>query len=140
MKRKWMYTLTAAALLSFAGCSPDHVSPQKEAKEVNAADDQAEIVTGVKDVMQELQNMENYLKTRSEQDSINKFGKTIAEKWDKFEDDVEEHYPDQYKKIEDNLYPLIGETGKPQINIQKIKDLTQKVQQDLAAFLKQLQP
>jgi iron uptake system EfeUOB component EfeO/EfeM len=140
--RKWLYGLAAAAMLSAAGCSFNQdmgqSSPPKEAQEVNTSD-QSAIITGIKDVMVEVQKLEMYMKASSDQGTINKFGKSIAKKWDEFENDVEERYPDQYKKIEDNLYPLIAETGKPKLDLQKIKDLTQKVQKDLMAFLKQLQ-
>ncbi|WP_051317055.1 hypothetical protein [Ectobacillus panaciterrae] len=141
-KSKWMYVIAATAILSVTGCNAKNEisqpAPQKEAAEVNATD-QTEIINGIKDVMQEVQRLDEYLKTAAGQDAINKFGKTIAQKWDEFEGEVENRYPDQYKKIEDNLYPLIAETGKPTLDVQKIKDLVQKVQQDLTAFLKQLQ-
>lgn len=141
--RKWLSFIVLAGVLSVTGCSASGTGesaqqvPREEAQSVNQM--RPDIKTGVNNVLQEVQKLENYLKTSSQQETINKFGKDIAKIWDSFEEDVEEAYPDQYNKIEANLYPLIAETGKQQLDITKIQELVKKVQEDLKMFLKQLQ-
>ena len=140
---KWLSFIALAGILSVTGCSASGTgesaqqAPKEEVQSVNQM--QPDLKTGVNSVLQEVQKLENYLKTSSQQEMINKFGKEIAKKWDAFEEDVEEAYPDQYSKIEANLYPLIAETGKQQLDIAKIQELVKKVQEDLKMFLKQLQ-
>lgn len=138
--RKWLSCIVLAGVLSVTGCSASGTresTPKEEAQSVNQM--QPDLKAGVNSVLQEVQKLENYLKTSSQQETINKFGKEIAKIWDSFEEDVEEAYPDQYNKIEANLYPLIAETGKQQLDIAKIQELVKKVQEDLKMFLKQLQ-
>ncbi|MDG4657051.1 hypothetical protein P6P90_09225 [Ectobacillus antri] len=129
--------ITAVCLLS--GC---HTQEDKQAAPnavETSATDRAAIVEGIQSVLTELQSFTKYLQTAADQEKIKSFGKNLAEKWDSFEDEVEEQYPEQYKKIEDNLYPLIGETGKAELDVDKIKSLLQQVQQDLNMFLTELQ-
>lgn len=141
--RKWLSFIVLAGVLSVTGCSASGTGesaqqvPKEEVQSVNQV--QPDLKTGVNSVLKEVQKLENYLKTSSQQETINKLGKEIAKIWDSFEDDVEEAYPDQYDKIEENLYPLIAETGKQQLDIAKIQELVKKVQEDLKMFLKQLQ-
>ncbi|MFX3625486.1 MAG: hypothetical protein ACE3JP_16005 [Ectobacillus sp.] len=141
---KWMFLPLAAAVFSITGCNasiekPDPSALQEETKEVNTAAPM-DIKSGVNDVLAEVKKLEQYVKAATPNPSeINKYGKAIAAKWDAFEDEVEDTYPKQYEEIESNLYPLIAETGKQKLDLQKIQELTQKVQQDLMMFLKQLQ-
>ncbi|UOY93008.1 hypothetical protein MUG87_02395 [Ectobacillus sp. JY-23] len=135
---KYALSLIAAVCL-LSGC---HAQEDKQAAPKAAetsATDRAAIVEGVQSVLTELQSFTKYLQTAADQEKIKSFGKTLAEKWDSFEDEVEEQYPEQYKQIEDHLYPLIGETGKTELDIDKIKGLLQQVQQDLNTFLTELQ-
>ncbi|MCP8970370.1 hypothetical protein [Ectobacillus ponti] len=99
----------------------------------------AGIKSGVEDVLQELKKLQAAMKQEPRQQDIQQFGKALATKWDAFEGDVEKSYPAQYETIEKNLYPLIAETGKSPLDLQKIQTLVENVQRDLSKFLEQLQ-
>ncbi|MBO9129237.1 hypothetical protein [Bacillus sp. 165] len=145
MKRKyvWIPAMVMGALFITNGCSllekPElgQVQSQEEAKPVNITT-QTELQKEITEVIQQIKKLNEQLKASPNQSAINQAGKDLAEKWDSFEDRVEDKYPEQYEKIEENLYPLIGETGKQKLDIQKMQMLIRNVLKDLAAFLQQL--
>ncbi|MFD3449632.1 hypothetical protein ACFDTO_34215 [Microbacteriaceae bacterium 4G12] len=129
--------------LAMTGCSINEKqaqspTPKAEVKSVQTSV-QTNIKNGINDVLQEIKKLEEHIKTSPKQDVIRNYGKMIAKKWDAFEKEVEKKYPKQYETIEKNLYPLIGETGKQKLDVQKIQSLIQKVRQDLMLFVKQIQ-
>ncbi|WLR50360.1 hypothetical protein LC040_13950 [Bacillus tianshenii] len=65
---------------------------------------------------------------------INEKGKALEANWDGIEKQVEEQYPDQYKKIEESLYPLIEEAKKDTPDVEKIDSLIAETQDMLESF------
>ncbi|MCT2537712.1 hypothetical protein NC661_11230 [Aquibacillus koreensis] len=65
---------------------------------------------------------------------INTFGKVLDENWDLIEKKVEKKYPEDYKDIEESLYPLIGEAQKDKPNIEELNKLIKDTYKKLEAF------
>ncbi|MFC3885652.1 hypothetical protein ACFOU2_20115 [Bacillus songklensis] len=96
------------------------------------------IKDGVHTVLQSISTLEQEINAGADAANIQKFGKEIASNWDSFEEQVEEQYPDWYERIEKNLYPLIGESGKPDKDIEKIKQLSKATKEDLQSFINEV--
>jgi hypothetical protein len=116
----------------------EQVGAREEAKPVSALQPPA-IDTGVKGVIQLTGELEKQLQNNPKPGVVNEIGKKMAEKWDSVEKEVEKRYPDDYKKIEESLYPLIAEAGKQQLDVSKIKALNIQVRQKLEKFLDKAQ-
>jgi outer membrane murein-binding lipoprotein Lpp len=93
------------------------------------------IKNGVHTVLQSISALEQEVNADADAAKIQKLGKEIASNWDSLEKQVEEQYPDWYERIEKNLYPLIGESGKPDKDIKKIKQLSKATKEDLQSFI-----
>ncbi|CAG9614332.1 hypothetical protein BACCIP111899_03559 [Bacillus rhizoplanae] len=109
----------------------------KETKSTNAKQN-ASMKNGVTEVVQLIEEVDKQLKANPKQETVNKLGKQIADKWDVVEKEVETKHPSDYKTIEQNLYPLIVEMEKQKQDLKKLKTLTTKTKQDLNQFLNKL--
>ncbi|SDJ80231.1 hypothetical protein [Sediminibacillus albus] len=98
-----------------------------------------EIAAGVDTVLATLEDLNDTI-TSSPDDTaeINQLGKTLSEDWDVIEKQVEENFPDDYKNIEDSLYPLIAYAQKGQPDTKQIKQLIPQVKDKLTAFKEKL--
>ncbi|MFJ7307695.1 hypothetical protein [Peribacillus frigoritolerans] len=136
-----------AILLS--GCSnsakPDEAQQEKspvmnENPNSNTGEIQnAELIKkGVGDVIQSIKGLESELSTEADSEKIQELGKEISSNWDSIEKQVEDEYPDWYERIEKNLYPLIGESGNPDKDLENMKRLSEATKKDLQLFLKEV--
>ncbi|ENQ3079753.1 hypothetical protein [Bacillus multifaciens] len=94
--------------------------------------------SGVKEVVQVIEEVDKQLKATPKQETVNKLGKQLVDKWDVVEKEVEAKHASDYKTIEQNLYPLIVEMGKQKQDLKKLKTLTTKTKQDLNLLLNKL--
>ncbi|WP_181762238.1 hypothetical protein [Bacillus sp. B4EP4a] len=136
--------ILGAILLS--GCNnssePDEAQQEKspvlnENPDANTVDTQnAEVIKkGVGDVIQSIKGLESEISTEADPEKIQEMGKEISSTWDSIEKQVEDEYPDWYERIEKNLYPLIGESGNPDKDLEKINRLSEAAKEDLQLFL-----
>ncbi|MFA1710185.1 hypothetical protein ACDX66_00535 [Peribacillus frigoritolerans] len=136
-----------AILLS--GCEnsaePDEAQQEKspvmnENPDSNTGETQnAEVIKkGVGDVIQSIKGLESELSAEADSERIEEMGKEISSKWDSIEKQVEDKYPDWYERVEKNLYPLIGESGNPKKDLEKIKRLSEATKEDLQLFLEEV--
>ncbi|MGG3494237.1 hypothetical protein ABES08_00105 [Peribacillus simplex] len=99
----------------------------------------AEVIKkGVDDVIQSIKELESEISTEADSGEIQEMGKEISSTWDSIEKQVENEYPDWYERIEKNLYPLIGESGNPDKDLEKIKRLSEATKEDLQLFLEEV--
>ncbi|WP_284471039.1 hypothetical protein [Peribacillus simplex] len=96
------------------------------------------IKKGVDDVIQSIKGLESEISTEADSGKIQEMGKEISSTWDSIEKQVEDEYPDWYERIEKNLYPLIGESGNPDKDLEKIKRLSEATKEDLQLFLEEV--
>jgi iron uptake system EfeUOB component EfeO/EfeM len=99
----------------------------------------AEVIKkGVGDVIQSIKGLETELSAEADPERIQEMGKEMSSVWDSIEKQVEDEYPDWYERIEKNLYPLIGEAGNPEKDLEKIKRLSEATKEDLQLFLEEV--
>ncbi|MDV7765643.1 hypothetical protein N9I19_13820 [Peribacillus sp. CSMR9] len=99
----------------------------------------AEVIKkGFDDVIQSIKGLESEISTEADSGKIQEMGKEISSTWDSIEKQVENEYPDWYERIEKNLYPLIGESGNPDKDLEKIKRLSEATKEDLQLFLEEV--
>lgn len=141
--------MTSAVILGamlLSGCNnssePDEAQQEKspvmnENPDANTVDTQnAEVIKkGVSDVIQSIKGLESEISTEADSEKIQEMGKEISSTWDSIEKQVEDEYPDWYERIEKNLYPLIGESGNPDKDLEKINRLSEATKVDLQLFL-----
>jgi hypothetical protein len=131
--------------IMLSGCNnssePDEAQQEKspvmnENPDANTVDTQnAEVKKGVSDVIQSIKGLESEISTEADPEKIQEMGKEISSTWDSIEKQVEDEYPDWYERIEKNLYPLIGESGNPDKDLEKINRLSEAAKEDLQLFL-----
>lgn len=136
-----------AILLS--GCNnsaePDEAQQEKspvmnENPDANTGETQnaGVIKKGVGDVIQSIKGLESEISTKADSEKIQEMGKEVSSTWDSIEKQVEDEYPDWYERIEKNLYPLIGESGNSDKDLEKIKRLSEATKEDLQLFLEEV--
>ncbi|MFF2455556.1 MULTISPECIES: hypothetical protein [Peribacillus] len=139
--------ILGAMLLS--GCNnssePDEAQQEKspvlnENPDANTGETQnAEVIKkGVGDVIQSIKGLESEISTEADSGKIQEMGKEISSTWDSIEKQVEDEYPDWYERIEKNLYPLIGESGNADKDLEKMKRLSEATKEDLQLFLEKV--
>ncbi|WP_347942186.1 hypothetical protein AAEY33_11185 [Peribacillus simplex] len=132
--------------IMLSGCNnssePDEAQQEKspvmnENPDANTVDTQnAEVIKkGVSDVIQSIKGLESEISTEADPEKIQEMGKEISSTWDSIEKQVEDEYPNWYERIEKNLYPLIGESGNPDKDLEKINRLSEAAKEDLQLFL-----
>ncbi|MEC0344943.1 hypothetical protein [Peribacillus frigoritolerans] len=136
-----------AILLSGCGNSaePDEAQQEKspvmnENPDSNTGETQnMEVIKkGVGDVIQSIKGLQSELSAEADPERIQEMGKELSSVWDSIEKQVEDEYPDWYERIEKNLYPLIGESGNPEKDLEKIKRLSEATKEDLQLFLEEV--
>ncbi|MCK2003605.1 hypothetical protein MZM54_19545 [[Brevibacterium] frigoritolerans] len=136
-----------AILLSGCGNSAETDEAQQEKSPVmnenpdsNTGETQkAEVIRkGVGDVIQSIKGLESELNAEADPERIQVMGNEMSSVWDSIEKQVEDEYPDWYERIEKNLYPLIGESGNPEKDLEKIKRLSEATKEDLQLFLEEI--
>jgi iron uptake system EfeUOB component EfeO/EfeM len=144
--------MTSGVVLSailLSGCNnstePDEAQQEKspvmnENPDSNAGETQKEevIKKGVDDVIQSIKGLESEINMEADSEEIEELGKEISSTWDSIEKQVEDEYPNWYERIEKNLYPLIGESGNPDKDLEKIKRLSEATKKDLQLFLEEV--
>ncbi|PJN88896.1 hypothetical protein [Bacillus sp. mrc49] len=112
----------------------------KEMSDKNAAETQdAEgIETGVAEVVQSINALVTEVNAEADPEKIQELGEKVSSDWDSIEKQVEDDFPDWYERIEKNLYPLIGESGNPEKDTEKIEELSKAAIEDLQLFLKEV--
>ncbi|MGE7763013.1 hypothetical protein [Peribacillus sp. NPDC097895] len=111
-----------------------------EKSDKNAAETQdAEVIkTGVDEVVQSIDALVTEVNAEADPEKIQELGEKVSSNWDSIEKQVEDDYPDWYERIEKNLYPLIGESGNPEKDTEKIQELSKATKEDLRLFLKEV--
>lgn len=132
-----------AILLSGCGNSAEPDEAQQEKSPVmneNPGETQnAEVIKkSVGDVIQSIKGLETELSAEADPERIQEMGKEMSSVWDSIEKQVEDEYPDWYERIEKNLYPLIGESGNPEKDLEKVKRLSEATKEDLQLFLEEV--
>ncbi|WP_249593843.1 hypothetical protein [Peribacillus frigoritolerans] len=136
-----------AILLSGCGNSAETDEAQQEKSPVmnenpdsNTGETQNAVVIrkGVGDVIQSIKGLESELNAEADPERIQEMGNEMSSVWDSIEKQVEDEYPDWYERIEKNLYPLIGESGNPEKDLEKIKRLSEATKEDLQLFLEEV--
>ena len=136
-------------VILLSGCNnsekPDEVQQEKspvmnENPDANTGETKNEelIKKGVGDVIQSIKGLETEISTEADTKKIQEMGKEISSVWDSIEKQVEDEYPNWYERIEKNLYPLIGESGNPEKDLEKIKRLSLATKKDLQLFLEEV--
>ncbi|MCA0173912.1 hypothetical protein [Bacillus sp. RAR_GA_16] len=70
--------------------------------------------------------------------AINEQTMTLEENWDKMEAQVEQEFPDEYKDIEESLYPLIDEGKKDEPDTGKMNELLDETVMKMTEFKEKL--
>lgn len=70
--------------------------------------------------------------------AINEQTKTLEENWDKMEAQVEQEFPEEYKDIEESLYPLIDEGKKDEPDTAKMNELIDETVMKMTEFKEKL--
>ncbi|OCA80877.1 hypothetical protein [Pseudobacillus wudalianchiensis] len=108
---------------------------EKEAAEEKEEEKPADLSSGLEEVSIALQELQGNVDTVPQNaDQLKTTGKKVEEKWDAIEEQVEEKYPDDYKNIEDSLYPLIDETKKDKPDAEKMTPLIKDTLEKINAF------
>lgn len=160
--RKFIYLLAVMTimLLIAAGCGSkkeeaaepastntdepkEQVTTKEEEEEAKEKEKEkpADLPSGLEEVsisLKELQGNVDTVPQNAEQ--LQTTGKKVEEKWDDIEEQVEENYPDDYKNIEDSLYPLIDETKKDKPDAEKMKPLIKETVEKSTLLKKRYHP
>jgi iron uptake system EfeUOB component EfeO/EfeM len=105
--------------------------------EQTAAED---LKSGVKDTLKAVEDLNMTLTdASSDAKKVNEQGMIVEEKWDEIEKMVEKQYPEDYKNIEESLYPLIAEAKKDEPDSETLKGLIQETKDKMIKFQEKLQ-
>ncbi|MDC3412107.1 hypothetical protein NC797_01590 [Aquibacillus sp. 3ASR75-11] len=150
--KKNIFTLGCILILSvLASCSSAQDESDKskdvngtgetESKEVsapykeNGEKKETSIAEGTEIVIATVEKLkETVKKSPNDGAKINKFGDALQENWDIIEKQVRERYPEDYKNIEESLYPLINYAKKDTPDVKKIKPLIKATYDKLTVF------
>ncbi|MFK2826241.1 hypothetical protein QYG89_11250 [Bacillus sp. B190/17] len=134
-KLSFFLVVMAFMLVVAAGCgskNADQTSTNTEQtkeqvvtkEETDTEEPTVDLPTGLDDVSASLKQLQTNVETAPDKvDQLKIAGEDVDDKWDAIEDQIEANYPDDYKNIEDSLYPLIDETEKAQPDAEKMKTL-----------------
>ena len=94
---------------------------------------------GVDTALTNLDELKTTLENSSDDiDAINEQAMTLEENWDKMEAQVEQEFPDEYKDIEESLYPLIDEGKKDEPDTSKMNELIDETIMKMTEFKEKL--
>ncbi|MDQ0217325.1 hypothetical protein ELQ35_07695 [Peribacillus cavernae] len=129
------------------GCTPesDQSQPKGSAEDLetmqqthavdeNGSENHADIVLGVNKVLAKIKELDTNKDDNTDAKSLNANGKQIEEEWDKIEKKVEKSFPEDYKNIEESLYPLIAELKKAEPDVAKVNEWSNQTKAKLDLF------
>ncbi|MCA0988443.1 hypothetical protein [Guptibacillus algicola] len=94
-----------------------------------------DLETGVDQVMTDLDSLSKVLdESPDDVTKMNELGNQIDSHWELFEEKLEKEYPDEYKNIEEDLYPLIDEAKKDEPDVEKVRELLDATKTKLTSF------
>ncbi|WP_100403792.1 hypothetical protein [Bacillus sp. FJAT-42315] len=137
--KKFNYVLVILFAMVMAGCNfNNHLDSAKKA--VETSKEMPDLTRGVDKVLTSLEDLSTVVKqSPNETKKIQSIGEQLAENWDEIEKRVEEAFPEDYKNIEESLYPLISEAKKETPNVQKIKPLMTDTKKKITEFKEKLE-
>ncbi|WP_077622698.1 hypothetical protein [Sediminibacillus massiliensis] len=143
----WVALLVFGAMLYFSNPEEEQQTKKdmKQEQEINSEevsavqpvseDEQAELVASVEDVLTVMEELKRtVLQKQDAVEEINKIGKKLADTWDHIEKKVEERYPDDYKNIEESLYPLIAYAQNEKPDFEKMSEVFEQTEKKLKEF------
>jgi iron uptake system EfeUOB component EfeO/EfeM len=138
MKKR--YSILAPIMLTgllAAGCGADdeNEEPIKDDQPKSAEEQSRDVPLKVDDVVATVVELRSYAESADNSGQIQETGKSLEDNWDLVEGEIEEQYPDDYKNIEESLYPLIAEAKKDKPDPEKIKTLSDETNKKLTDFL-----
>ena len=94
---------------------------------------------GIDTVLTHLEELKSTLESTSDDfGKINEQGMSIDSSWDEIESQIEENYADDYKTIEESLYPLIDESKKDEPDADKMNELLDETMKKMNEFKEKL--
>ncbi|KAB7704732.1 hypothetical protein F9802_16270 [Bacillus aerolatus] len=149
-KFSYLFAVMVVMLLIVAGCGaneeeaspPNTEQPEEqvttEGEEEAAKQEEekpADLSSGLDEVSTSLKDLQSNIETvPQDADQLKTAGKDVEEKWDAIEEQIEEQHPEDYKNIEESLYPLIDETKKDEPDVEKMKPLLTDTMKKIDAF------
>ncbi|PAQ14166.1 hypothetical protein CD798_11605 [Bacillaceae bacterium SAOS 7] len=139
MKKSNYILVVIVAMMMVAGCNFNTNRDQSK-KAVETSKEMPDLTRGVDKVLTSLEDLSTVVKqSPNETKKIQSSGEQLAENWDEIEKRVEEAFPEDYKNIEESLYPLISEAKKETPNVQKIKPLMTDTKKKITEFKEKLE-
>ncbi|WP_347551495.1 hypothetical protein ABFG93_06085 [Pseudalkalibacillus hwajinpoensis] len=89
---------------------------------------------GVDTVLTNLDELKSTLEESANVEKLNEQGMSLEANWDKIEAQIEEEYPEDYKNIEESLYPLIDEAKKDEPDTTKMNELIDETIMKITEF------
>ena len=153
MKKINVLSVIFVSSLLFAGCGAsednqgadkmeDTNEPKSETTSGDGTSEQtaAEVLkSGVNDTLKAVEDLNMTLTdASSDAKKVKEQGMIVEGKWDEIEKVVEEQYPEDYKNIEESLYPLIAEAKKDEPDTETLKGLVQETKDKMMKFQEKL--
>ncbi|OKL35689.1 hypothetical protein [Domibacillus mangrovi] len=137
---KKFYSVSASfalMVLIAAGCGTDESEQPVRDNQTDTIEEHARTMSNKLDnVIGTLKQLKANAEAPDSAGEIQETGKVLEEHWDLVEKEIEEQYPDDYKKIEDSLYPLITEAKKDKPDIEKMKTFIDEANGKITDLLK----
>lgn len=101
----------------------------------SGSEETIDLEAGVDTALSNLEELKTTLENSNDDvKAINDQTMTLEENWDKMEAQVEQEFPDEYKNIEESLYPLIDEGKKDEPDTDKMTELIDETIMKLTEF------
>ncbi|KMM39337.1 hypothetical protein AB986_09050 [Alkalihalobacillus macyae] len=98
-------------------------------------DGSANLNEGIDTVLTHLEELKSTLENTSDDfGKINEQGMSLDASWEEIESQIEENYADDYKTIEESLYPLIDESKKDEPDADKMNQLLDETMEKMNKF------
>ncbi len=104
----------------------------------NGKEETINLDVGVDTALTNLDELKTTIENGDAVEKINEQGMNLETTWDKIEAQVEEEFPDEYKNIEESLYPLIDEAKKDDPDTEKMNELIDKTIMKMTKFKEKL--
>ncbi|SEA85169.1 hypothetical protein SAMN05421743_109105 [Thalassobacillus cyri] len=123
-----------------SGAAEEETEQESKKSSSSGGEVSTDLPSGVDVVLATVEDLNTTVGKSSEDTAkINEIGKTLEEDWDRIEKKVEENYKEDYKNIEESLYPLIDEAQADKPDTDKIKDLAKETKDKLEQFKNKLE-
>ncbi|TRM12166.1 hypothetical protein FH966_10985 [Lentibacillus cibarius] len=133
------FLLLGAVLTGFTNNAEQDATTDKSNELQSEKPDKAEIQEGVSGVIAKVKELQKLTEERADNtDEINELGEAIEKNWDSIEKKVEASHPEDYKNIEESLYPLIATAKKDKVNKTNLRTLSLETLDKLEAFKQKL--